>query len=62
MKEIFQEYGGVLITVVAILAVILVITAVVGSDADGPIGVAFSRLIENFIAQANANTGLSVGR
>lgn len=24
MKEIFQEYGGVLITVVAILAVILV--------------------------------------
>ena len=30
MKEIFQEYGGILITVVAILAVILVITAVVG--------------------------------
>ncbi len=32
MKEIFQEYGGILITVVAILAVILVITAVVGTD------------------------------
>ena len=31
MKEIFQEYGGILITVVAILAVILVITAVVGN-------------------------------
>ena len=29
MKEIFQEYGGVLITVVAILAVILVVVAVV---------------------------------
>ena len=42
MKEIFQEYGGILITVVAILAVILVITAVVG----------------NFIDQANKNTGL----
>lgn len=58
MKEIFQEYGGVLITVVAILAVILVVTAVVGKDASSPIGNAFSTLINNFIAQANANTGL----
>lgn len=60
MKEIFQEYGGVLITVVAILAVILVVTAVVGSDATGPIGTAFTNLINNFIDQANANTGISV--
>ena len=59
MKEIFQEYGGVLITVVAILAVIHVITAVVGKDASGPIGNAFSNLINNFIAQANANTGIA---
>ena len=59
MKEIFQEYGGVLITVVAIRAVILVITAVVGKDARGPIGNAFSNLINNFIAQANANTGIA---
>ncbi len=58
MKEIFQEYGGVLITVVAILAVILVVSAVVGSDAAGPIGSAFTKLINNFIDQANANTGL----
>ena len=28
MKEIFQEYGGILITVVAILSIILVVTAV----------------------------------
>lgn len=62
MKEIFQEYGGVLITVVAILAVILVITAVVGSDATGPIGKAFSGLVDNFISQANANTGISIGK
>ena len=59
MKEIFQEYGGVLITVLEILAVILVITAVVGKDASGPIGNAFSNLINNFIAQANANTGIA---
>jgi len=56
MKEIFQEYGGILITVVAILAVILVITAVVGTDT--PIGSAFQTLVKNFIDQANKNTGL----
>ena len=44
MKEIFQEYGGVLITVVAILAVILVVVAVVGKDAGGPIGWRFRTL------------------
>ena len=46
MKEIFQEYGGILITVVAILAVILVITAVVGTDTSGPIGSAFQTLVK----------------
>lgn len=58
MKEIFQEYGGILITVVAILAVILVVTAVVGKDESGPIGQAFTTLVNNFISQANANTGI----
>lgn len=58
MKEIFQEYGGILITVVAILAVILVVTAVVGKDTSGPIGQAFQTLVTNFINQANANTGI----
>ena len=55
MKEIFQEYGGVLITVVAILAVILVVVAVVGKDANGPIGKAVSDMITTFISQARAN-------
>ena len=36
----------------------MVVTAVVGKDASSPIGNAFSTLINNFIAQANANTGL----
>ena len=60
MKEISQEYGGVLITVVAILAVILVVVAVVGKDAGGPIGSAFSNLINYFINQASANGGFSM--
>ena len=57
MKEIFQEYGGILITVVAILAVIVVITAVIGKDENGAIGQALMPTINNFVAQANANTG-----
>ena len=58
MKEIFQEYGGILITVVAILAVIVVITAVIGKDENGAIGQAFMKIINNFVAQVNANTGV----
>ena len=58
MKEIFQEDGGILITVVAILAVIVVITAVIGKDENGAIGQAFMQIINNFVAQANANTGV----
>lgn len=60
MKEIFQEYGGVLITVVAILSVILVVTAVVGTNASSPVAQAFSDLITDFIDQANANANLPV--
>ena len=58
MKEILQEYGGILITVVAILAVIVVITAVIGKDENGAIGQAFMQIINNFVAQVNANTGV----
>ena len=58
MKEIFQEYGGILITVVAILAVIVVITAVIGKDENGAIGQAFMQIINKFVAQVNANTGV----
>jgi hypothetical protein len=59
MKEIFQEYGGILITVVAIVAVIAVILVIVGTtDSDGAVGRAFASLIDNFVKQANANTVL----
>lgn len=59
MKEIFQEYGGILITVVAILSVILVVVAVVGTDGGSAIGKAFSNVINSFIEQANSSIGLS---
>ena len=58
MKEIFEQYGGVLITVAAVLSVILVITAVVGTDSSSIIGQAFSGLIDSFIQKANTNAGV----
>ena len=58
MKEIFQGYGGILITGVAILALIVGITAVICKDENGAIGQAFMQIINNFVAQANANTGV----
>ena len=52
MKEVFQEYGGVIITIIAILALIAVITAVIGSGEEGIIGSAFTDLITDFLEQA----------
>ena len=60
MKEVFQEYGGILITVVAILAVIVVISAVIGTDNNSAIAQAFTGLINDFVTRANANA--SMGR
>lgn len=57
MKEVFQEYGGVIVTIIAILSLITVISAVIGTGADGIIGVAFKELIENFIDQAGMSLG-----
>ena len=57
MKEIFQEYGGILITIVAILSVLVVVTAVIGSNEDSVVGQAFSGLIQNFADQAAGSFG-----
>ena len=55
MKEVFQEYGGIIITIIAILALITVITAVIGTDEQGLIGQAFTDLINGFMEQAGIN-------
>ena len=55
MKEIFEQYGGIVITVTAILAIILIIRLVIGNDLTSPIGMAFKELIENFMKKAPAN-------
>ena len=55
MKEVFQEYGGIIITIIAILSLIAVITAVIGTNEQGIIGQAFSELIQNFMDQAGVS-------
>lgn len=59
MREIFTEYGNVLITVVAVLLVIGVISAVIGNGTGGVLGEAFSGLIQKFFAMANENSGIT---
>jgi hypothetical protein len=62
MKEIFQEYGGIIITVVAILALIVVIVAVIGDSSSGTVGQAFTNLIQYFLDTANTNAGITVSQ
>ena len=65
MKEVFQEYGGVIVTIIAIISLIGVITAVIGTGEEGIIGTAFTELIESFFEQAGVplepGTELSTG-
>ena len=55
MKEIFEQYGGVLITVVAVLAMIVVISFVIGTDQTSIVGKAFSDLMSTFVERAQGN-------
>ena len=57
MKEVFQEYGGVIVTIIAIVSLIGVISAVIGTGETGIIGAAFTELIENFFEQAGVAPG-----
>lgn len=48
MKEIFEQYGGAIITVVAIMALVGVTTAIVGSGENSLVYKAMSDLIDTF--------------
>ena len=52
MEEIFKQYGSKIITVLAIVAIIGIITLVIGSDANSIVYQAFSDLIRNFYSSA----------
>ena len=55
MKEVFQEYGGIIITIIAVLSLIAVVAAVIGTDDSGFIGQAFTNLIDTFLEQSELN-------
>lgn len=47
MREIFQEYGGIIITIVAIVALVAVIKTVIGSEV---VSDEFTNAITNFFS------------
>ena len=52
MKEIFEQYGGVLITVTAIVAVVGVVALFAGGGQSGIIYKAFQSLLQTFFEKA----------
>lgn len=47
MKEIFEQYGGAIITVIAVVALAAMITLVIGTDSGSPVYQAFQGLINS---------------
>lgn len=45
MKEIFEQYGGTIITVIAVVALAAMITMIIGNDSSSPVYQAFHTLI-----------------
>lgn len=61
MREVFQEYGGVIITIVAIVSMITMITAIMGTGQSGDGGIVyevFENLITNFAEKAGISSGV----
>ena len=61
MHEILKEYGPALLTVVAIIALLILITALIGNDEGSVVGTAFSNLLDSFFNQASDLANLSPG-
>ncbi len=61
MHEILKEYGPALLTVVAIIALLILITALIGSDKGSVVGAAFTKLLDSFFTQASDLANLSPG-
>lgn len=53
MQEILKEYGPAIITVAAIIALVAVLTVLIGTDGSSVVGQAFSNLIGNFFTSVN---------
>lgn len=53
MQDILKEYGPALITVIAIIALVAVVTFVIGSNDEGIVGQEFSKLVSSFFSKAS---------
>ena len=58
MQDILKEYGPALITVAAIIALIAVVTFLIGSNGSSVVGKAFSDLITTFFSSALQKTSM----
>jgi Flp pilus assembly pilin Flp len=57
MQKIFEEYGGVIVVAMAIVALIAVVALLVGGENGGWIGTAFNDVIQQFLT----NTKNAIG-
>lgn len=51
MKVIFEEYSGIIITAVAIIALVVIVGLLLGTD--GPVHTAFVNLINGLFSKTN---------
>lgn len=54
MKELFEQYGGTIVTVIAITSLIAIVKLLLGQDENSVIYQAFSELLKNFYTSATA--------
>ena len=53
MQDILKEYGPALITVIVIIALVAVVTFIIGTGDEGIVGREFANLVTSFFSKAS---------